>query len=325
MKRKILAFLLVIMLITCVFSPVSALNDTTSPLNNVVSFSEFDFSKRTETTKTISNPKFSQFNDSIDTVTLSTNTIDINAVDSNITGITGTDDRVLVNNTKEYPYSAIVYLFVDWGIGEKDTRATGFLISEDVVVTAAHALYNPEQGGWPLSVRAYPAKDGDGLFDNPYGGSYSKKTGVCSVWRAAVDSGLEDSETKATIRNNDWGAIKLIRSLGKKTGSIELRCPIDEDIENSRITVSGYPAYVYGNTTSQVYQQYKASSYVSSYTSNLIYCQGLDASGGQSGSPMLNDNNIAYGIYTGLTNGINRGVRVTEIMLYYLNTLMINV
>lgn len=325
MKRQFFAISLIFILIACSLFPTSALHPTETPNSNSLSISEYCFSNRSETEKTISNLNLNDFDNIVDTVALSaTNPIDINAADSDISGVTGIDDRVLVSNTKEFPYSAIVYLSIDWGLGKTDGRATGFLISDDVVLTAAHVLYNPEKGGWPISVKAYPAKNGNGLFDNPYGGSFSKKTGVCTVWKNAKDSGLKDTETQSTIRNNDWGAIKLIRSLGNKTGYIELRCPSNEELENRRITISGYPVYVYGNTSSPVYQQYKASGYVSSYTSNLIYCQGLDSSGGQSGSPMLSEDNIAYGIYTGLTNGINRGVRITEIILYYLNTLMIN-
>ena len=296
------------------------------------SVSEFNFETREETNREFANDELRSVKNTLrlknnNFITLSDypskpfNDISLTNGDNDF--IIENDQRILVNNTETSPYSSIVYLQISWGIGEDKTRATGFLVSDNVVITAAHALYDPTRGGWADSVKVYPGKDGDGLFDNPYGSTRAYKGGVCTEWRAATDSGLKDDETKQLLRETDWGAVVLIRSLGKKTGVLNMRIPTDNDLNTlSSVMVSGYPKKV--NNT-EVFQQYKMSGSIRKFNSLEIY-YNLQTSGGQSGAPILDSNNVAIGIHTRSwgdteTNKhlYGSGVRFTEHIMYYLN------
>ena len=45
----------------------------------------------------------------------------------------------------------------------------------------------------------------------------------------------------------------------------------------------------------------------------------IDSSGGQSGAPILNENNEVIGIHTSGSDLMNSGVRITPQVSYYLN------
>ncbi|MGN0486241.1 MAG: trypsin-like serine peptidase [Acutalibacteraceae bacterium] len=235
--------------------------------------------------------------------------------------INGTDDRVLVTNTEVQPYSAIAYIEVYWGIQYPRTRGTGFMVSDNVVLTAAHVLYNPEKGGWPISVKVYPGKNGDGLFDNPYDSSYASKIGVCTEWREASDIGY-NNETTYAIDAYDWGAIKLILSLGKFSGYLPFRCPTSEELAFDNLTLCGYPKNVTG-IDGDLYQQYKSTGTVLTYFDDYFNIN-MDGSGGQSGSPVYNENNVVYGIYIGkFKYGVhNAAIRITDNIIYHVNRLI---
>ncbi|MEB2589473.1 serine protease [Bacillus cereus] len=61
--------------------------------------------------------------------------------------VIGIDDRIRVNDTTSYPYSAVVHIATQYNSGEI-YGCTGALISKDTVLTAGHCIYNKEIGGW---------------------------------------------------------------------------------------------------------------------------------------------------------------------------------
>lgn len=83
---------------------------------------------------------------------------------------------------------------------------------------------------------------------------------------------------------------------------------------NAPIKISGYPAEIAGKTT---YAQYEMSGTISSYTAYRYYYT-IDTSGGQSGSPILDKNNVAIGIHTSLEKNENgEWVKVDYVEDYY--------
>ena len=331
--KKITSISLVLIFIFLFAFPITAVDNNESFL-----VSEYNFNTKKENTKTLGQTK-NALNDNLITANESSDTInnfsslsctnrsDYAYVDCEIGDfIVENDQRTVVNNTTINPYSSIVFIRVCWEDGTK-SRATGFLVSDDVVVTAAHVIYNPSKGGWPDWVKVYPGKKGDGLLDNPYGHTRSWKGGVCSVWREDCDklstaTDLEKIAIEARMRENDWGALKLILPLGKTAGKIQMKIPTDYELNQATVKISGYPSTI-NNTT--VYQQYETSGVVLNYNSNVIL-HDLDISKGQSGSPLLDANNFAIGVVTSAnvntsTNTYNYGsvVRFNDTILGYLN------
>ncbi|MBQ3136625.1 MAG: hypothetical protein IJB74_03995 [Clostridia bacterium] len=230
--------------------------------------------------------------------------------------VMGSDERIKVEDTTVYPHSAIVLLEIDWG-GIIPTYATGFMISENVAVTSAHALYK-RNNGFAEEVKIYPAKDGFGAWNNPYGTTVAKAMGVCTEWVDFIDN---NANIYATFHDGDWGAVILDEPLGRETGIISLKCPTDSELETAKtksiIKLCGYP----GDLHLLPYYQYMSTGNVYEYMDELIYYM-LDSEGGQSGSPILDENNTAIGIHCGgdpNEQSFNFAVRMDENMLYYYN------
>lgn len=219
--------------------------------------------------------------------------------------IGGSDERTKVSSTRVHPYSAIVY--VDIYFGTVHMRGSGFLVSDNIVVTAAHCLYS-EEYGWPTSVSVMPGKTGYSVFNDPYGVAAAKSIGVSKQWLADSDS------------NYDWGAIEIFDSLVGNPGKLNMVSLNDSTALNTTIKISGYPAEVAGKTT---YAQYEMSGTIS-YCTAYRYYYTIDSSGGQSGAPILNGNNEVIGIHTSGSTYYNTGIRFTADVLYYLNLCVAN-
>lgn len=121
--------------------------------------------------------------------------------------VIGRDDRIRVNDTTSYPYSAIVHVATQYNSGET-YGCTGALISKDTVLTAGHCIYNKEIGGWATNVIVTPGRNGNQVPYLPY--SWTKLYSV---------SGWTDNENS----DYDYGTIKLNGSPGDYTGWLGYR------------------------------------------------------------------------------------------------------
>ncbi len=310
MKKIIALVLSMILLCSVVVCGVYAENGDNNNQNEdteTLSVAEFNFDTNTENVREFDNVDLTAF-DGIDLQDmLGNNTVSPRS-------IIGDDDRTEVDDTTEYPYSAIVLLEVKWGL-LSTSYATGFMISDNVAVTAAHALYKKDKG-WPISVKVYPAKDGYGILNNPYGSSRVKKAGVCTQWQEYIDS---SSEENPTYSKEDWGAVVLKESLGEETGVISIKCPTNNELlaatNDETVKVCGY------YNTSEIlpaYHQYEMNGNISAFTDDYIY-YAIDTYDGQSGSPVLNEDNVAIGVHFGNALNDNVAVRMDENMMYYFN------
>ena len=68
--------------------------------------------------------------------------------------IVGKDDRVKVKKPKQYPYSAICYMDGKYECGCRWT-GTGFMVSENTLLTCAHLLVCKEHGKWAKKMTFY--------------------------------------------------------------------------------------------------------------------------------------------------------------------------
>lgn len=196
------------------------------------------------------------------------------------------DDRILVENTSLFPYSAICQLdliFEQNGIPQL-FEGTGFLISETDLLTCAHCVYDLDFGmGAVKRLRVRPGANGE---QSPFGilDSRDGQVDMISVLDGYVESGGQEE--------NDLAIIHLNQPVGRQTGYIRLSTggPL-----SSRLWTSGYPSYGPGNVwnTGQAYRSLGSLAGVRGRAMEFY----LFGTGGQSGSPVFNDSNEAVSLF----------------------------
>ncbi|HEV7255813.1 MAG TPA: serine protease [Mesorhizobium sp.] len=121
----------------------------------------------------------------------------------------GRDDRVQINGTTNYPFSAIGYLEAKTASGTWFTCSAA-LIGPRTVLTAAQCLFNHDDGGWMDEFVFYP---GMKSFDEvPYGG-YPYDT--VTVQQAYIDDYLGAYDDVLT---RDLGVVTLQEPVGDDLG-----------------------------------------------------------------------------------------------------------
>ena len=144
--------------------------------------------------------------------------------------VVGTDDRVQVSDTDEFPFSAIAWLGLYSESGVPVGNCTGTFIGPDVVLTAGHCLYSQDFGGWVGEVDVIPGRDSDVY---PYGIAFAENWWVPDTWVLGADNALYD-----------WGIIKMPDStMGKAVGWFTVASLTTETLERSDFTpaIIGYP------------------------------------------------------------------------------------
>lgn len=223
--------------------------------------------------------------------------------------IIGSDDRQVVEDTTNWPYSAVAYIAIDWPGLKDSTRGTAWMISKNVAVTAAHNLYDPSEGVWAKGVDVHPGKDGAGIFNEPFGSYSSKVIGVSTEWK---NDGSIDY---------DWGIIVLDEDCSNDVGFLDYFCVDEGSLTNDSITVLGYPSI---NNVLKKYNQYMSNGRIVHEGAYRFYYDA-DTSAGTSGGPVFDDNYRVIGIhvYSHDEDNRNSAVRITGIMgAYFYSTVI---
>ncbi len=141
--------------------------------------------------------------------------------------LSGSDDRVAVTATLDFPARAIVQIVYTDEKGRKKL-CSGSMIASDAVLTAAHCLHSGTANGSPFTdFRVMPGRN---ALAAPFGLCRGKSFSVLSGWTNSV------SPTES--RYYDMGVLKLDCSVGEKTGWFGLR-PMSDDEKKSTV-VEGY-------------------------------------------------------------------------------------
>lgn len=177
--------------------------------------------------------------------------------------IIGDDNRVQITSTTSAPYRMIVHIEL------KDMSCTGFMVSRDTVLTAAHCLYDYWGGaGWtgtPYTVR--PGRNGNTA---PYG--------QCSGW--ANDTWVPTDWINTGEQRFDIGAIKLTCNIGDQTGWFNIFANDNYSQVGSSVTTTGYPGDKPYGTMWWAPGTVNTQSFWAMTFSN-------DVANGQSGSPLF--------------------------------------
>lgn len=182
--------------------------------------------------------------------------------------VCGIDERKKVIATTQLPYMAICKLYMKASNG-LNYVGSGWLIQNNVLITAGHCVYNKSSGGWKESIIVIPGKSG---LTEPYGRYKAISLMTTKGW-------IDKTSTRF-----DMGAIKLDKPISHNSF---LTPSIDDSTYGE---ICGYPA----DRDNGLFQ-YRMSDNLTKIDGRFHY--QADTFGGQSGCPLLKNRSTVIGIH----------------------------
>ncbi|MCB1480077.1 MAG: trypsin-like peptidase domain-containing protein [Rhodobiaceae bacterium] len=211
--------------------------------------------------------------------------------------VIGLDDRIVIEPTSKYPFSTVGYLEMEYSgsIG----RCTGTVISRNIVITAAHCVYDLETNEWAKSVTFFPGLSGK-----------SAPMGYFKAENWSIQKGYVDS-TAAVDGNqviHDMAIIEFSQDIGNTTGWLAVGYNLN--LPPFVANIVQYPADKEGHL------MWRSSCPVEAKDiSEYFLTYECDTYGGSSGSSVydyIDDNTrTIYAIHSRGNSEFNVGVRVT--------------
>lgn len=217
--------------------------------------------------------------------------------------IIGDDERYQAKDTTLKPNRWIARIVTYWPDGTT-LPGTAWMYGPSVAVTAAHCIYDKDNGGYAEKIAVYPAYNNG---KKPYGSYKATKISIIRKYK---------TETKEKIREKyDVGIIKLSSAVGNKTGYFSIRCD-KKSYKGQSVYIAGYPKNKTG--------LWKMAGKILKYENNKFYYR-IDTGDGQSGSPIYygsGSKRYCIGVHTSGTSntvsGYNSGVKITKTYYYWL-------
>lgn len=211
--------------------------------------------------------------------------------------VQGTDDRVQITNTGEFPWRMNASLQVTAADGSL-WIGTGWFIAPRLLITAGHVVYIQGSGvagrdGWVREITVIPGRNGTTM---PYGSTKSVRFYTVKGWSERGDE------------EYDYGAIVLSEPVGERTGWYGLGAYSDDVLSSLTANISGYPGDKPNGT-----QWYHARRVDSTSVRKVFY--DTDTAGGQSGSAVYRINNgqrYAFAVHAYGGARVNSGTRITR-------------
>lgn len=216
------------------------------------------------------------------------------------------DQRVRRTPTTAWPASALTQIVAKIAGGY--ALCSGVFVGENVVLTAAHCLYDPDGGGWPIDLVVVPGMDGSAL---PYGSFRYSNLWVPDGWANAADRRDADPTF-------DWGVITVAQPAGRTVGHMKVGVLTDATLRTANLTPhsAGYPG-----DKPQGTQWWGQRPALTNIDANFLI-HDLDVYNGQSGSPVWRAaDGAVIGIVSfdarvrGTTRRVNVAHRVNEQLL----------
>lgn len=193
------------------------------------------------------------------------------------------DPRTVISDTTDYPYSAICKITMQFedAEGEEYTMVgSGFMINANTVMTAGHCVYDHENNlGWAKNIWIEPGRNGE---ERPFGTLNTQKIAYIEADEKWIEAAPEDSDNALIVLNEN---------IGDKTGVLPLST---DGTSASEIVLSGYPVKFdkKSNPGTMVTDTGSFLNLKSRCLESNVY-----GSGGQSGSPLMNEKGEVIATY----------------------------
>lgn len=219
--------------------------------------------------------------------------------------VIGTDDRTLIRNRRQYPYSAVAYMIVTNTCGCQST-GTGFMVNTNTMMTAAHCLVCTTHGGLAEEVILYFGYDSDKNYLCKYDDSMEY---WCGTYFEEGDGTYAYTYDHARW---DYAFVRLNQNIGEKTGWFGLYSKEDAALNAELYDVTGYRRGDLKTSYGPVEVQ----------NEEMIGFQ-IDTQPGNSGGPIYDSNNYAVAINVAESepNQVNFGRRITDDILTKMRSL----
>lgn len=208
----------------------------------------------------------------------------------------GEDNRVLVKNTKIWPYCATGLIEIDFPLGSG--TGTGFLIGSGLMLTAGHCVFLPKYGGWIKKIRFAPGFSG--TLSSSIGYAEASRIWIPQQWKNSTDS------------EYDIAIVQLSSNrFTENCGYYGFGYFNDTQLSNLMVSITGYPSDKPGLL------QYGATETVDRISSRRIFYD-VDTFPSQSGSAVLAETSLSLSNYTSVavhtfgTPTENSGTRFTK-------------
>ncbi|CNZ73976.1 trypsin-like peptidase domain-containing protein [Streptococcus pneumoniae] len=221
--------------------------------------------------------------------------------------IIGKNDLVKVKNTLQYPYSTSAYVKATFKIKNADSveigtgRGSASFIKDNVLITAAHVVYDRESKTEATEVEIMPAATPD---SNPFGEIKVKEVRYLKEFRNTAPNELT---------TYDLAVLILEEPIGAQLGTLGLPNNL-ENTKNLDVTVTGYSAVNKG-----IKQMYTDTKTILQDTNDFLFYQ-IDTKGGASGSAVYDSNNRIVGVHTNGSDPeqMNYAVKLNEKALSFI-------
>ena len=206
--------------------------------------------------------------------------------------VIGFDDRNKVTNTTSSPYYGVGRIEATYADGTSSC-GTGFMVSPNVMLTAAHVCFSYTNITSPLtSMTVYLGQNGN----------TTPTTAYASSWYVCANYTYFGDDTK-----DDYAIVVLSSNVGNTTGWFGLGYNSNDSFfYNNGFTLVGYPG------DKGFGEMWKAAGVVTN-CSTYVLDHLIDSNNGQSGGPIyMASSNTAYGIHSSGGGSVNYARRMTS-------------